>query len=417
MSALASSLLYLLSVNAVACALLAWTDAGLGAMLGWAAAIGVAHAIGERFGEPFAAIDTKRRDRMGVFLGTLQVSVLVIALVLAAASPTPGLLGFLVDVFAGYQLLVTVLLRLTTEPRGLVGQSLALTALACLRGGPLGAWAAASSLALAGVYVALDHHARLLAAHRVDDAPHARGALVRGAAVVLPVALAVGLGIYRVSPLPRPDPPPQTIGDAYKPVEDKPKRELDLRALRALVALGPGRRRLHLLRRPMARPFEEGRAGRDRGARAAARRPRADPRGAPGRVEDAELRRPPRARRARLPRPPARSRPRRLRASAGRDGRRVRGRTGRAARAARGGDRCVRAGTVRPVRRHRRGRAAGRARRLGRARAPLAAPAAAAGPPRPRRCFLDDRGRFARTAVLRRRDRPDRLGTWTSGPC
>jgi hypothetical protein len=240
MSALASSLLYLLSVNAVACALLAWTDAGLGAMLGWAAAIGVAHAIGERFGEPFAAIDTKRRDRMGVFLGTLQVSVLVIALVLAAASPTPGLLGFLVDVFAGYQLLVTVLLRLTTEPRGLVGQSLALTALACLRGGPLGAWAAASSLALAGVYVALDHHARLLAAHRIDDAPHARGALLRGAAVVLPVAVAVGLGIYRVSPLPRPDPPPQTIGDAYKPVEDKPKRELDLRALRALVLSGLG---------------------------------------------------------------------------------------------------------------------------------------------------------------------------------
>jgi large conductance mechanosensitive channel len=227
-------------VNAVACALLAWTDAGLGAMLGWAAAIGVAHAIGERFGEPFAAIDTKRRGRMGVFLGTLQVSVLVIALVLAAASPTPGLLGFLVDVFAGYQLLVTVLLRLTTEPRGLVGQSLALTALACLRGGPLGAWAAASSLALAGVYVALDHHARLLAAHRIDDAPHARGALLRGAAVVLPVAVAVGLGIYRVSPLPRPDPPPQTIGDAYKPVEDKPKRELDLRALRALVLSGLG---------------------------------------------------------------------------------------------------------------------------------------------------------------------------------
>ena len=240
MSAIGSALLYLLSVNAVACALLAWTDAGLGAMVGWAAAIGVAHAVGERLGVPFAAIDTRRRDRMGVFLGTLQVSVLVIALVLAAASPTPGLLGFLVSVFAGYQLLVTVLLRLTTEPRGLVGQALALTALSCLRGGPLGAWAAASSLALAGVYVALDHHGRLLAAHRVDDAPHARGALVRGAAVVLPVALAVGLVAYRVAPLPRPDPPPETIVDAYKPVDEKPKRELDLRALRALVLSGLG---------------------------------------------------------------------------------------------------------------------------------------------------------------------------------
>lgn len=240
MSALGSSILYLLSVNAVACALLAWTGAGIAATVGWAAALGVAQAFGERLGEPFAAIDAKRRDRMGAFLGTLQVSVLVIALVLAAASPTPGLLGFLANVLAGYQLLVTVLLRLTAQPRGLVGQALALTALAGLRGGPLGAWAASSSLALAGVYVALDHHARLLAAHRVDDAPHARGALLRGAAVVLPVALVVGLGIHRVSPLPRPDPPPETVEDEYKPLAEQPKRELDFRALRALVLSGLG---------------------------------------------------------------------------------------------------------------------------------------------------------------------------------
>jgi hypothetical protein len=85
-----------------------------------------------------------------------------------------------------------------------------------------------------------DHHARLLATHRVDDAPYARGALARGSAAVLPVALAVGLVAYRVSPVPRPDPPPQTISDAYKPVEDKPKRELDLRSLRALVLSGLG---------------------------------------------------------------------------------------------------------------------------------------------------------------------------------
>jgi hypothetical protein len=240
MRALGSSVLYLLSVNAAACALLAWTNAGLGAVIGWAAAIGIAQAFGERLGEAFAVIEAKRRDRMGVFLGTLQVSVLVIALVLAAASPTPGLLGFLANVLAGYQLLVVLLLRLTTEPRGLVGQALALTALACLRGGPLGAWAAASSLALVGVYVALDHHGRLLASHRLDDTPHARGALLRGAAVVLPVALATGLLVHRVSPVPRPDPPPETGEEVYKPVADGPKRELDFRALRALVLSGLG---------------------------------------------------------------------------------------------------------------------------------------------------------------------------------
>jgi hypothetical protein len=239
-SALGSSLLYLLSVNAVACALIAWGAAGLGTTIGWAVAIGVAQAVGERLGEPFAAIEAKRRARMGVFRGTLQLSVLVIALVLAAASPTPGLLGFLVNVFAGFLLLVSLLLRLTAQPFGLVGQALALTVLAGLRGGPLGAWVAASSLAIAGLYVAIDHHARLLAAHRVDDAPHAWAALGRGAAVVLPVALAVGLAVHRVSPLPRPDPAPETYDESYRPVEKKPKRGLDTRALRALVLSGLG---------------------------------------------------------------------------------------------------------------------------------------------------------------------------------
>lgn len=238
MRALGASLLYLLALDAVACALLAWTSASPRALAVWAVALAVALGVGERLGESFAAIEAKRRDRVAVFLGTVQLSVLVLALVLAAGKPTPGLLGFLAGVLSGYQLLVLALARLAPYARGVVGHSLALVALACLREGPLGAWAAASALALAGLYVGLDYHARLLAAHRLDESPHAARGLGLSAALVLPVALAVGLAVYAAAPEPRPDPQPQIVDDSYRPLEEKPKRELDTRALRSIVVTG-----------------------------------------------------------------------------------------------------------------------------------------------------------------------------------
>ena len=238
MRALGSSVLYLLALDSVACAMAAWGGTGRAGMVGWAVALAVALAFGERLGEPFAAIEAKRRDKVAVFLGTIQLSVLVLALVLAAGSPTPGLLGFLANVLSGYQLLVLGLVRLTPHARGVVGQSLALVALACLRGGPLSAWAAGSALALAGLYVGLDHHARLLASHRLDDGPHAGRALALSAALVLPVALAVGVAVAVASPEPRPDPPPKVADDGYQELEEQPKRELDARALRSIVLTG-----------------------------------------------------------------------------------------------------------------------------------------------------------------------------------
>jgi hypothetical protein len=238
MRALGSTVLYLLALDGVACALLAWTNTSPSGLAGWAIALAVALAVGERAGEAFAVIEAKRRDRVAVFLGTVQLSVLVLALVLAAGKPTPGLLGFLAGVLAGYQLLVLALARLAAHARGVVGQSLALVALACLRGGPLGAWAASSALALAGLYVGLDHHARLLAFHRLDDRGHGARALALSALLVLPVALAVGLAIHMAAPEPRPDPAPEIVDQGYRPLDEKPERELDTRALRSIVIAG-----------------------------------------------------------------------------------------------------------------------------------------------------------------------------------
>ena len=238
MRAIGASVLYLLALDSVACAMLAWGGVGQAGLLGWAVALGVALAVGERLGEPFAVVEAKRRDRMAVFLGVVQLSMLVLALVLAAGSPTPGLLGFLANVLSGYLLLALALARLTPQARGVVGQSLALVALACLRGGPLSACAAASALALVGVYIGLDHHARLLATHRLDDGPHAGRALALSAALVLPAALAVGIAVGVASPEPRGGPAPEVADDGYKPVDEQPKRELDTRALRSTVITG-----------------------------------------------------------------------------------------------------------------------------------------------------------------------------------
>ena len=238
MRALGASVLYLIALNAVASALLAWGETSPAGLAGWAVALAVALGIGERLEEPFAVINARHRDRMAVFLGIIQLSMLVLALVLASARPTPGLLRFLAGVLSGYQLLVLALARLAPQPRAVVGQSLALVALACLQGGPLAAWAAASTLALVGLYVGLDHHARLLASHRLDDSPHAARALVLSAALVLPVALAVGLAVHVASPEPRPAPPTAVPDDAYRPIEEKPQRELDSRALRSIAVTG-----------------------------------------------------------------------------------------------------------------------------------------------------------------------------------
>jgi hypothetical protein len=239
-STLASVVLYLLALDAVACAMLAWHEPTPLELVGWALGLGVIQGMGEKLGFSFATIDVKRRDRLGTFLGTLQLSVLVLALVLAAGLFSPGLLRFLTNVLAGYLVVAMLLVRLTPLPRGLVGQSLALIALACLRGGPLGAWAAASALGLTGLYLGLEHHSRLLATHRVDEGPHGAQALWRSLVVVVPVALLVGVAVVQLDPEERPLVEPVVEEDpGYVPLdEDEDERKFDPRALRAIVLAG-----------------------------------------------------------------------------------------------------------------------------------------------------------------------------------
>jgi hypothetical protein len=237
---LASAVLYLLTINSVVCALVAWSAPGAPELVIWVLGIGILHLLGEKLGESFDTVDTKRRSKIAVFVGTIQLSVLVLSLVLAAAKPSPGLLRFLTVVLTGFQLVAVLLIRLTPHPRGVVGQSLALVALASLRGGPLAAWAVSSGLALTGLYIGLEHHLRLLIAHRVDPEPHAGTALRRSALLVLPVALVLGLAVWRADPVGKEFAAP-VEEEGYVSLEGgQEEHQLDKRALRLTVLAGVG---------------------------------------------------------------------------------------------------------------------------------------------------------------------------------
>lgn len=230
MDSLRTLVLYVFALNATASALVAWDDRVAGAplrLLLWALALGGALVLGSRLEPGFADIDAERRGRMALFLGTLQLAVLVLSVLLAAIKPSPGLLRFLASVLAGYFLLVLALVRLTPHPRAALAHGFALAALASLEGGPAAAWAALSSFVLAALFVGVDHHARLLVAFRIDPRRHGGIALRRSASAVLPVAF--GLAAFlAAAPLGR----GQGSGFAVRGRQD---RGLDLLALRTVV--------------------------------------------------------------------------------------------------------------------------------------------------------------------------------------
>jgi hypothetical protein len=201
MSRLRTLVLGAFACSTTLCALVAWDEAvSAGTLFLWTVAVASALALGEGLEGNFAVLDPDHRGRMTVFLGSLQLSVLVLALIVAAVKPQAGLLRFIANVLAGYFLLVLALARLAPHPRAVLGHGFALTVLAGLQGGPVGAWATLSSFSLSALFLGVDHHARLFMAFRVD--PTDQGALVlrRTAVVVLPATL--GLCVFlALSPL------------------------------------------------------------------------------------------------------------------------------------------------------------------------------------------------------------------------
>jgi hypothetical protein len=228
MARLRTVVLYAFACDATLCALVAWDEAVTASTLFlWTLAVAAALALGESLEGSFAAIDSDHRGRMTVFLGSLQLSILTLALILAAIKPSADLLRFLANVLSGYFLLVLALVRFTPHPRAVLGHGFALTVLAGLQVGPVGAWATLSSFSLTALFLGVEHHARLFAAFRVD--PSQQGALVlrRTAAVVLPAAL--GLAVF-LAVSPSGSGPVREFG-----VRGRHDRDMDRSAVRATV--------------------------------------------------------------------------------------------------------------------------------------------------------------------------------------
>jgi hypothetical protein len=228
MARLRTFLLYAFACDATLCALVAWDEAvSASTLFLWTLAVAGALALGESLENSFATIDADHRGRMAVFLGSLQLSILVLALILAAIKPSADLLRFLANVLSGYFLLVLALVRLAPHPRPVLGHGFALTVLAGLQGGPVGVWATLSAFSLAALFLGVDHHARLFAAFRVDPAQHGAQVLRRTAVVVLPAAL--GLGAF-LALSPSAPGPVREFG-----VRGRRDRQIDRSSLRAVV--------------------------------------------------------------------------------------------------------------------------------------------------------------------------------------
>jgi hypothetical protein len=147
-------LLYAFACDATLCALVAWDETvSASTLFLWTLAVAGALALGESLENSFATIDADHRGRMAVFLGSLQLSILVLALILAAIKPSADLLRFLANVLSGYFLLVLALVRLAPHPRPVLGHGFALTVLAGLQGGPVGVWATLSAFSLAALFL------------------------------------------------------------------------------------------------------------------------------------------------------------------------------------------------------------------------------------------------------------------------
>ena len=209
---------YLISLSAVAHAVLAWSpDHRALRVTAHAVALAAAVLGGELLASRFPAVagwtgGPRARAVAGIVYGVL----VFVAPPMVAVEP--ALAGRQAALFAAFQPLALLLAQLGRSPLLVLQNALVLVVLAALRGGVLAGAAVVAYVLLLGPFLAFDHCARTLAAF-----PFARGSLVRVAlrralALTAPVLLAMAV-LLTVAP-PRPSAETELLAPAPVATEE-----------------------------------------------------------------------------------------------------------------------------------------------------------------------------------------------------
>jgi len=221
---------YLLSLSAVAHAMLAWNpEAARPAGLALYALVLALAVLGGGVAARFPAITGwAGGPRARAVVGLAYAGLIFVAPPLVAVEPR--LAASQAAVFAALQPVSLLLAQLGHSPLLVVQNALVLVALASLRGGGIAAAAATGYVGLLGPFLAFDHCARTLAAFPPGRGSLVRVALRRAMAITGPVVLTMA-AIFVIAP---PRPAARTEMEAPAPVAT---REI-AGAYQVLVSLG-----------------------------------------------------------------------------------------------------------------------------------------------------------------------------------
>jgi Domain of unknown function (DUF4129) len=186
--------LYALSLQAAAGALLAWTAGGGGTLALAAVGLAIASILGESLGGTVdAGLEKTSRLRLRVTASAAYGGLVVIALTAAVGTGEARLLGQEALIFTLLQAAFLLLADLGRTHVGPVANALVLVVLAALRGGVVASAAVVGGLGLLGLFLALDHAARVLQAYPAGRADLLGATLRRATASLAPIV--VGLTI------------------------------------------------------------------------------------------------------------------------------------------------------------------------------------------------------------------------------
>ena len=187
--------LFLLSFHAVTNPLLAWGSADLPPLVAAAAFLAAAQLGGSRLEAAFSSLDRRSRGRLRIVGGVVYTLVVLLGTVVCLASSDPGVFFRAALVLGVLQLAA---LFLSTVDRGqliAITNALVLVCLGALHGGGVAAAGTAGYVALLGVFLAFDHHARKLSSLTSRPTDLLAVAARHAAATALPVALGLYLAL------------------------------------------------------------------------------------------------------------------------------------------------------------------------------------------------------------------------------